>query len=264
MNNATRPLAVITGASSGIGYELAKQFASNGFDLLVTGLEPNIHEAAKSLVKDGTNVEALQANLASYDGVEQLYSAIRATGRPVEALAVNAGFGVNGPFSETELRDEIDMINLNVVSSIHLTKRVVKDMVAVGSGRILFTSSVAAIMPASFMAVYGATKAFLLSFSEALRNELQDKGVSVTALLPGPTDTEFFERANMGDTKVGSSPKDDPAQVAKQGFEALMAGKDQVLGGSVATRAQAAVGRMLPATVGAEQHRKMAEPGSAS
>ena len=259
-----KPFAVVTGASSGIGYELAKQFAQNGFDVLVTSTGSNINDTVQELKELGAHVETVQADLATYDGVEKLYGAIIATGRPVDAIAINAGVGVGGDFTrETSLDDELNMINLNVVSSVHLAKRVLKDMVARKQGRVLFTSSIAALMPGSFEAVYAATKSFLLSFSEALRNELKDTGVTVTALQPGPTETNFFHRSDMDDTKAGADKKDDPAEVAKQGFDALMAGKDHIIAGSLKTKIQGAVTKVLPDTVAAEQHRKMAEPGSA-
>ncbi|MBD2775167.1 SDR family NAD(P)-dependent oxidoreductase [Iningainema tapete] len=266
MNSSlTKPLAVVTGASNGIGYELAKQFAQNGFDLLVTATGASINEAAQAFEELGAKVETVQADLATYDGVETLYNKIKATNRPVDAIAINAGVGVGGEFArETDLKDELNLINLNVVSTVHLAKRVVKDMVERGKGRILFTSSIAAIMPGPFEAVYAASKAFVQSFSEALRNEFKDKGVTVTALMPGPTDTNFFHRAGMDDTKVGAGQKDDPAQVAKQGFEALMAGSDHLIAGSLKTKIQGTVSKVLPDTVNAEQHRKLTEPGAAN
>ena len=262
-SSLNRPLAVVTGASSGIGYELAKQFAQNGFDLLVTATGSSINEAAQAFESLGAKVETVQADLATYDGVETLYDKIKATGQPVDAIAINAGVGVGGDFArETDLKDELNMINLNVVSSVHLAKRVVKDMVERGKGRILFTSSIAALMPGPFEAVYAASKAFLHSFSEALRNELKDTGVTVTALMPGPTETNFFHRADMDDTRVGAAKKDDPASVAKQGFEALMAGKDDIVAGSLMTKIQGAVSKVLPEPINAELHSKLSEPGS--
>lgn len=262
-NSATKQFAVVTGASDGIGYELAKQFAQNGFDLLITAEDVAITQAARDIEALGANVEAVQTDLATYDGVETLYNKMKSSGRPVDAIAINAGVGVGGPFAETDLQEELNLINLNVVSTVHLAKHVVKDMVARGQGRILFTSSIAALMPGPFEAVYAASKSFVQSFSEALRNELKDQGVTVTALQPGPTDTNFFHRADMDDTKAGASKKDDPAQVAKQGFDALMAGDDHVVAGSLKTKAQAAVTNVLPSTANAAQHRKQAEPGSA-
>jgi short-subunit dehydrogenase len=261
--SATKQFAVVTGASNGIGYELAKQFAQNGFDVLVTAEDAGIIQAARDIEALGANVETVQVDLATYDGVETLYNAIKATGRPVDAIAINAGVGVGGPFVETDLQEELNLINLNVVSSVHLAKHVVKDMVARGQGRILFTSSIAALMPGPFEAVYAASKSFIQSFGEALRNELKDAGVTVTALQPGPTDTNFFHRADMDDTKAGASKKDDPAQVAKQGFDALMAGDDHVVAGSLTTKLQAAVTNVLPSTANAAQHRQLSEPGSA-
>ncbi|MBR8829583.1 MAG: Ribitol 2-dehydrogenase [Chroococcopsis gigantea SAG 12.99] len=264
MTTLTRPLAVITGASGGIGLELAKQFAQNGFDLLVTATDFKIDEAAKSFQQLGANVETLQVDLATYEGVEKLYSQIKTLARPLEACAINAGVGVGGEFTKTDLQEELNLIDLNVKSSVHLAKRVLPDMVARGEGKILFTSSIAATMPGPFEAVYAASKAFLQSFSEAIRNELKDTGVTVTAMMPGPTETNFFHRAGMDDTKVGAGKKDDPAQVAKQGFEALMAGKDSVIAGSMATKIQGTISKVLPDTVAAEQHRKLTEPGSSN
>jgi len=263
-DTSTKPLAVVTGASSGIGYELAKQFAEHGYDLVVAAGGPEIREAAQAFTALGVNAMPVQADLATYDGVETLYAAIKAGGRPIDAIAINAGVGVGGDFThETDLQDELNLINLNVVSTVHLAKRVLKDMVARGSGRVLFTSSIAALMPGTFEAVYAASKGFVQSFAEAIRNEVKDTGVTITALQPGPTDTNFFHRAGMDDTKVGASKKDDPAEVARQGFDALMAGKDHIIAGSLMTKMQGVMGKALPQTVTAEQHRKLAEPGSA-
>jgi short-subunit dehydrogenase len=261
---STRPLAVVTGASSGIGRELSRQFAENGFDLLVTAQSARIEEVARELKATGAQVQTVQVDLATYDGVETLYRAIQADSRPIEAIALNAGVGVGGDFTrDTDLQDELNLIQLNVVSTVHLAKRVLPDMIARGRGRVLFTSSIAALMPGTFEAVYNGSKAFVQSFAEALRNELKDTGVTITALQPGPTETNFFHRAGMDDTRVGASEKDDPAQVAKQGFDALMAGKDHVIAGSFMTKAMATMSKVLPDTINAEQHRKLAEPGSA-
>lgn len=262
--SSSRPLAVVTGASNGIGYELAKQFAQNGFDLVVTATGPSLNEAAQACEQLGATVEPVQADLATYEGVETLYQHIQATGRPVEAIAMNAGVGVGGKFTETDLKAELNLIDLNVVSTVHLAKRVLKDMVDRGSGKLLFTSSIAALMPGPFEAVYAASKAFVHSFAEGLRNELKDTDITVTALMPGPTETNFFHRAGMDDTKAGSDQKDDPAEVAKQGFEALMAGKDDIVAGSVKTKIQGNISKVLPDTVNAELHRHLTEPGSAT
>src|SRR5215218_952720 len=260
----TRPLAVVTGASSGIGLELAKQFASNGYDLVVAAEDAELAPAAAEVQALGVQVEAVQVDLATDEGVEELNRRITATGRPVAAVALNAGVGAGGAFANgTSLEDELRIIDLNVRSTVHLAKHVVPDMVARDEGRILFTSSIASTMPGAFQAVYNASKSFVQSFALALRNELKDTGVTVTSLVPGPTDTEFFERAEMMDTAVGTSDsKDDPADVAKDGFEALMAGKERVVSASMTTKAQGRMSRVLPDAAKAEMHRKMAEPGS--
>ena len=257
------PYAVVTGASSGIGYELAKVFAGHGFDLLIAAEDADISVVGTELGALGAAVRAVQVDLATYEGIEQLYAAITVSGRPVDAVAINAGVGVGGRFVETDLAAERNLIALNVTSTVHLAKRVAVDMARRGEGRILFTSSIASKMPAPFEAVYGASKAFVQSFSQALRNELADVGVSVTALLPRPTETEFFDRAGMADTKVGASSKDDPAKVAEQGFEGLIAGKDQVLAGSLLSRLQGAASAITPEPMAVAAHRKLSEPGSA-
>lgn len=259
--SSSRPLAVVTGASSGIGFELAKQFAEHGFNLVIVADDPGIREAAQAFEAAGAQVHSLQTDLAKPSGVERLYAEISALGVPVDSLVINAGVGVGGDFArETDLEDEMNLINLNVTSVVHLTKRVVKDMVEAGHGRILFTSSIAAIMPGPFEAVYAASKAFVHSFAEALRNELKDTGVSVTSLMPGMTETNFFHRAGMDDTLAGHLAKDDPALVAKQGFEALMAGRDHVIAGGLMNRLQGMAVRFLPDEQKAAFHRLLSEP----
>ncbi|MDQ4010830.1 MAG: SDR family NAD(P)-dependent oxidoreductase [Actinomycetota bacterium] len=258
----TKPFAVVTGASSGIGFELAKQFAQNGFDLLVTAEDEGLGSAADHLQAAGTHVQAVQADLSNYDGVERLYAAIRATGRPVSAAALNAGVGQGGVFIDTDLADELRIIDLNISSTVHLAKRLLPEMVARDDGKMLITSSIASTMPGPFQAVYNASKSFLQSFAEALDNELKDTAVTITSLMPGPTDTNFFHRADMEDTKIGQGPKDDPAQVAKQGFDALMAEKEKIVAGSVKTKAQGVGNTVLPDKLKAAAHRRMAEPGS--
>jgi short-subunit dehydrogenase len=256
-------LAVVTGASSGIGLELAWQFAAHGFDLIVAAEDEELEAAASDLQSSGVGVEAVRVDLATAEGVEQLYERIGAADRPVDALALNAGIGAGGAFVDTDLADELKLVDLNVRSVVHLAKRVVRDMVVRGEGRVLITSSIASTMPGTFQAVYNASKSFDQSFALALRHELKDTGVTVTALMPGPTDTEFFERADMLDTNVGAGDKDDPAEVARDGYEALMAGDERVVSASLSTKAQARAGRFLPDRAKAEMHRRMAEPGSA-
>jgi uncharacterized protein len=254
--------AVITGASSGIGYELARVFAQNGYDLLVNSGSERIEDAGQKLQGLGVDVQTVEADLATYEGVEKLWREIEASGRGVDAIAINAGVGVGGDFArETNLEDELRLVELNVTSTVHLAKRVLRSMLARRAGKVLFTSSIAGTMPTPLEAVYGASKAFVLSFAQSLRNELKDSGISVTALQPGPTNTEFFHRAGMDNTEVGSEGKytNDPVEVAQQGYEALMAGKDHIYSSSLKTKLQGELGKFVPESVKAEQHRKMAE-----
>jgi uncharacterized protein len=262
MTAATRPLAVVTGASSGIGLELAKEFARHGYDLLIAAEDPGLDTAAHAIRGEGTSVETAQVDLATREGVDELVARIRAQDRPIDAIAINAGVGVGGPFIDTDLEAELRLVALNVTGVVQLSKHIVRDMVSVGRGRILYTSSIAGDMPAPYMAVYGASKAFDLSFAEALRHEMKDTGVTITVLQPGPTDTDFFRRADMEDTKVATSKKDDPAEVAREGFEALMAGKDHVVAGSFKNRVQDALAQVLPEPTKAAAHAKQTEPGS--
>lgn len=247
-----RPLALVTGASSGIGYELAKVFAKNGYDLLVVAQSERLIETAVDFRNLGAGVEAIQVDLSSSDGVDTLCERLEMINRPIDVLAVNAGVGVGGEFLETDLHEELSMIKLNVLYAVALTKFVIKDMAKRNSGKILFTSSIAADMPGPYYAVYAATKAFLQSFAEALRAEVKDKGITVTALQPGPTRTDFFDRADIEESEESMQKMDDPADVAQDGFDALMAGKDHVVAGSIKNKVMSVMGKVLPETVGAK------------
>jgi uncharacterized protein len=259
MTSDPRPFAIVTGASSGIGYELAKCCAEQGFDLLIAADQPAIHTAAQAFRALGAAVEAVEADLATLDGVDRLYAA--AQGRPVEALLANAGHGLGHAFLDQDFQTVRHIIDTNITGTLYLIQQVGKDMRARHQGRILITGSVAGFMPGSFQAVYSATKAFLNSFSFALRNELKDAGVTVTCLMPGATETAFFARADMLDTKVGQEEKDAPADVAKAGFEAMMQGKGDVVTGWQ-NKLQTTIANVTPAEMLAERHRKIAEPGS--
>jgi short-subunit dehydrogenase len=255
--NNTKELAVVTGASSGIGLQLAKEFARRGFDLTIAAEDAGIEKAAAEIRELGANVNPVQVDLRTFEGVEKFYGQI---GRPVDVIAINAGVGVGGDFSrETDLKAELDLIDLNVVSTVHLAKLVLRDMVARNRGRVLFTASVVSIAPGPLEAVYGASKAFVYSFAQALRGELKETEVTVTALMPGATETNFFHRAGMDGTKVGEVEKDDPAEVAREGIEALFSNKDHVVAGSFKNKVLTTVGRFAPETA-AEMHRKQAEP----
>jgi uncharacterized protein len=255
-----RPLAVITGASSGIGYELARLAAEDGYDLVIAADEPSIVEAQAGLEQHATRVESLQVDLSTTQGVDQLLELIG--GRPVDALMANAGRGLGHGVLDQDWDAARLVIDTNITGTVYLIQKVARDMRERDRGKILITGSIAGLMPGSFQAVYNGTKAFLDSFSWALRNELKDTGVTVSCLMPGPTDTEFFERADMLDTKVGADPKKaDPADVAKVGYQAMLKGEGDVVAG-FKNKLQAAMASVTPQSALAEQHRKMAEPGS--
>jgi short-subunit dehydrogenase len=266
MATLARPLAVVTGASSGIGFALARQFAQHGFDLVICAEQARIDGAAEELRAFGGRVHPVQADLATAAGCAALIGAVDELGRPLEAIALNAGVGVGGQFAdETSLDEELNIVELNCAGTVRLAKWAAKKMVAQGRGRILVTASIAGIMPTPLEAVYGASKAFTLSFASSLHHELADRGVVVTAMLPGPTDTEFFARAHMQDTKVAAekAKENDPADVARMGYEALMAGKERVVAGNFSVKMQGILARFMPEGVKAGMHKKLSEHGSA-
>jgi short-subunit dehydrogenase len=256
----SRPLALVTGASSGIGLELAKLCARDGFDLLVAADQP-LKDIARDGEELGIRVEPVMAELATSEGVDLLIGALG--DRRVDVLIANAGHGLGKGFLDQDIVEAQHVVDTNISGTIRLIHRIGNGMRSAGRGRILITGSIAGFMPGTFQAVYNGTKAFIDSFSWALRNELKDTGVTVTCLMPGPTDTEFFERADLLDTKVGASEsKMSAAEVAQIGFDAMMRGEGDVVAG-FRNKLQAAMANVTPAAVLAERHRKMAEPGSA-
>jgi len=256
-----RQFAIVTGASTGIGLELAKCCAREGFDLLVAADEPEIESAASEIRGLGAIVETVQADLSTVDGVDRLYEASKRIGRPVDALLANAGRGLGGAFLDQDFNRARLVIDTNITGTVYLIHKVGNDMRRRNAGRILITGSIAGFTPGSFQAVYNATKAFLDSFSFALREELRDAEITVTCLMPGATESKFFERAGMMDTAVGTSKKDDAAGVAKSGFDAMMRGDGDIVTG-LKNKVMAAAANVVPAGVLAKQHRRMAEPGS--
>jgi uncharacterized protein len=229
MIGKARPFAIVTGASTGIGFELARECIEHGYDILIAADEPEIQQAASRLRRNGAAVEAVQADLATKEGVDRLYAA--AHGRQVDALLANAGRGLGRSFLDQEPADWRRVVDTNITGTLLLIQLVGRDMRGAGNGRILITGSIAGFLPGTFQAVYNGTKAFLDSFAYALRHELKGSGVSVTCLMPGATETDFFERADMMDTKVGQQQKDDAGAVAKAGFEAMLKGDGQVVTG---------------------------------
>lgn len=259
----TISFAVVTGASSGIGLELARLAAERGADLLIVADGDEINEIATTLRSADRMIEALQADLATKEGVDELYDKIREIGRPVDALFANAGRGLGNGFLDQDFGDIERVIDTNVTGTVYLLHRVVNDMRQQGWGRVLITGSIAGLMPGTYQAVYNATKAFIDSFAYALRHEVKEDGISVTVLMPGPTDTDFFETADLMDTKVGQGKKDDPAMVAKAGYDAMLRGDGHEVSG-FANKMQAMMTRVLNDDQLAKMHEGMAKPGSGS
>lgn len=249
-----RKLAIITGASRGIGRELARIAKAEGYELLLAADRPFDSSQVEG-------AEVVETDLATFDGVDQLIAA--AGGRQVDLLCANAGHGLGHAFLDQQPEQWTHVIDTNVTGTLYLLQQVLKPMVARNSGKVLVTGSIAGFIPGSFNAVYNGSKAFIDNFTDALRNEIKDSdGVTVTTLMPGPTETEFFDRANMSDTSVGQDDsKADPAKVAQDGWDALMAGKASVVSGWK-NKLQQAAANVTPAAILAQQHRKMAEPES--
>lgn len=251
-----RPLALITGASSGIGYEIARKFGEQGYDLLVVSdNREKLSAAAERLsqLSGEPGIEVVTADLTTPNGVNKVYERAKQLGRPIDVLVANAGVGVHGSFDETNLDDEIALINLNVTSQVHLIKLVLRDMRERDAGNILITSSIAGILPGPHMAVYAASKAFLRFFGQGIREELKGTGINVTVLMPGPTETDFFERADMLDTKVGQSKKQSAEEVAEAAFNALGDREDHVIPGAK-NRLQAGMAKVMSDPARAKVH----------
>jgi short-subunit dehydrogenase len=260
-SKAARPLAIVTGASSGIGKELALCAVRHGYDLVVAADTPLDEAVAACRAEEpGVNVTALQLDLATRDGVDALVAAC--AGREVEALMANAGHGLGKAFLDQDFEEVQHVIDTNITGTIYLLQKVGRTMRSRGGGRILVTGSIAGFQPGSFQAVYNGSKAFIDSFTAALRNEMKDTGVTLTCLMPGPTDTEFFERADLMDTKVGTDPKMAAAPVAEAGFKAMLKGEADVVAG-LKNKLTVVMSKVTPSQVLAEQHRKLAEPGTA-
>jgi len=262
MSDTSRRYAVITGGSSGIGLALARQFVAHGFDILLAA-DTNVDEAVAVLQNEvpDAQIDALRVDLATEAGVATLYDTIKGSGRPVDALAANAGIGAGQSFFDEPRSVWTSVIETNITGTLDIIHQVGRDMRANGHGRILITSSIASHTPSPYLAIYSASKAFLQSFAAAIRNELQETGVTVTALLPGATDTEIWDRADVTDTKLGGSDKkDDPNEVAKTGFEALMAGEASVVHGFM-NKAAVLLANLVPDSVLAAATRRTTEPG---
>jgi short-subunit dehydrogenase len=254
-------LSIVTGASTGIGLELAKCCARDGMDLIIAADEPEIEQAAEQLRGLGAGrVEAIQTDLSNEAGVDELIAAIG--DRPIEHLIANAGRGLGDSFLDQDWAAARYVADTNVIGTIYLIHELGRRMRDAGAGRILITGSIAGFMPGSYQAVYNGTKAFLDSFSYAIREELRDSGVSVTCLMPGATETEFFERADMMDTKIGEEKKMEAGEVARQGYDAMLNGDGQVITGWK-NKMQVAMSHVMSSDQLAKQHTKEAAPGTA-
>jgi short-subunit dehydrogenase len=261
MEKMSSGLALVTGASSGIGLSLAKELASRGYDLIVSSAGTRLDDASTELAAHGIQVTPVQADLATRKGVDELWAQVEARRAALDVACMNAGIGVGGLFQETDLDEELNLVDLNCSGTVQLAKYVVRHMLQQGQGKMLFTASIAGEMVAPREAVYAASKAFVLSFAHSLRYELRESKVTVTALQPGPTDTDFFHRAGMDDTKVGQEGKSEsqPDDVARQGIDALLAGKDHVYAASLTTKLEGMLANVVPGSVKGAMHEKMAK-----
>jgi short-subunit dehydrogenase len=255
-------LALVTGASSGIGLSLTADLAKRGYDLVVCSAGDRLQTTAQQLRLPRVEVVAVQADLATREGIDSLWDQVTALGRNLDIACINAGIGVGGLFIETDLEAELNMVGLNCAGTVQLAKYVVQHMTRQAEGKILFTASIAGEMVAPREAVYAASKAFVLSLAHSLRYELRDSGITVTALQPGPTNTEFFHRAGMDDTEVGSKGKSEsqPDDVARQGIDALLAGDDHVYAASMKTKLEGKLANVVPGAMKGAMHEKMAKP----
>lgn len=253
-----RKLAIVTGASSGIGLEIAKLAARDGYDLIVAADTPFV-EAGPALNDLGAAVQEVEADLATRQGVEQLLGAVG--DRPVDVLVANAGHGLGHGFLDQSPDEWLHVINTDITGTLMLIQPIVKRMVERGEGKVLITGSIAGHLAGAFQAVYNGSKAFIDSFAAALNEEIKGSGVTVTCLKPGATETNFFHRAELDDTKVGQAKKDDPADVAKAGWEAMKTGEPSVIYG-LKNKVQVAAASMMTDATTAKLHRAQAEPGS--
>jgi short-subunit dehydrogenase len=226
--------ALITGATSGIGFELAKLFAADHYNLVITGRnQQELDAKAAELKQQGVEVVTIAKDLFNRQEAFDLYDEVKAKGIEIDVLVNDAGQGQYGEFKDTDINRELQIIDLNIASLVIITKQFLKDMVARNDGKILNLASIASKTPGPWQSIYHGTKAFVLSFTEAIREELKDTNITITALLPGVTDTDFFNKADMQSSKAvqDKSSMASPADVAKDGYDALQDGKDKVISG---------------------------------
>ncbi|MCA1179588.1 MULTISPECIES: SDR family NAD(P)-dependent oxidoreductase [unclassified Pantoea] len=260
-----RKTALITGASNGIGYELAKIFAKNGYNIIaVSRGEEKLNKACEELRKSGTEIFSYPADLSNYDDIESLKKRIDSESLSINAMVINAGQGLGGRFiGGTELSKELNLIRLNIDSYVHLSKVFLPELIKNGGGHVLMTSSVSGTSPIPFEAIYGASKAFVNSFFWAIRNELKGQGLNMTLLMPGATQTNFFNNAGQANTKVGASQPTTPEEVAERAWYALMSGHEYVYGSDDAEHEGDILNRIQSESQKAQRHRLISEPDSA-
>jgi len=260
MSRTHKRYALVTGATSGIGYELARLFAGDGYNLIIVArTRLDLEKAATEFSQYGVDVITITKDLFQPQAAFELYNEVKSKGLIVDVLVNDAGQGQYGLFVESDINRLLDIIQLNISSLTVLTHLFLKDMVARNEGKILQLASIASELPGPWQAVYHATKAYVLSFTEALINELKDSAVSMTALQPGATDTDFFNKAEMQDSKITDSKLSDPAKVAKDGYEALMKGDDKIVSG-FKNKAMVAMSNIMPDKMVAEQMNQMQKP----
>lgn len=262
MAKQNKGYALITGATSGIGYELAKLFAQDGYDIIaVARTQEDLQIVADEFSRYGVTVKPIAKDLFGERAATELYEEVKAMGVDIEVLVNDAGQGVYGIFTETDIEAQMRIIHLNINSLTRLTYHFLKDMKSRDSGKILQVASIVSEIPSPYQAVYGGTKAYVLSFTEALISEMKDTNVTITALQPGATDTDFFNKAGAENSKIveDKSKLSDPAKVAKDGFNALMKGDDKVVSG-LKNKMQSAMSNVLPDTMLADNMKKQSEP----
>jgi len=252
---------LITGATSGIGYELAKIFAANGHSLIIVARDEQALErvAGELIQQHGVDVVRISRDLFDPNNAFSLYDEVKQKNLKVDVLVNDAGQGLYGEFADTDIQRELDIIHLNISSLVVLTKLFLQDMLIAGNGKILNLSSIASKVPGPWQSVYHGTKAFVQSFSESIRHEMKDRGVTITALLPGATDTDFFNKAEMLDSKIVQGNLADAATVAKDGYDALMSGDDKVVSGFM-NKLQTSMAAITPEPMLAAQMEKQQEP----
>jgi short-subunit dehydrogenase len=259
---AKQKYALVTGGTSGIGYELAKLFAKDGYNLVIVARnEQELQRVSSELIGGfGIEVITLSKDLFNPNNAFDVYKEVNERGIAIEILVNDAGQGQYGEFVDIDIRRELDIINLNISSLVVLTKLYLKEMVERGSGKILNLSSIASKMPGPWQAVYHGTKAFVQSFTEAVRSEVSDTGITITALLPGATDTDFFNKADMVQSKMVVEGKlDDVVKVAKDGYDALMRGEDMIVSG-IKNKMQVAMSNITPDAKAADKMKKQQAP----